>query len=284
MQHLTEKPLNSSILKTISLVATLVFVCAFASPAGDYSLVSSMPVEADFLTTDFLKNAYVINGKNQVMKYDSTGNLVGVHNDNRFGEISSIDATSPFNVLFFYKDFGTLITADMKLSIRRLYKLSSVGINNISAACLSFDNFIWVYDLDEGKLKKINHNYEVIYESLDMNQMLGERIEPNFLIERDNFIFMNLPGVGVILFDSYGNYYSSISSTDLGKNDLRSFQVVNYKMVYFDDGKLYIYDVQTGDLDITPIPKAKQSKMVSVEKGRLYLLTDDELQFYSLLK
>ena len=284
MQFLTEKLLKSNTFRMLSMVVFTAVLCAFARPAGDYSIISTIPVEAEFMTTDFLNSAYVINQKNQVMKYDSTGNLVAVYSDNRFGQISSVDATSPFNVLMFYRDFGTLVTTDMKLSVRRLYKLSSVGISNIAAACLSHDNFIWVYDMDAAKLKKVNHNYEVIHESADMQQLLGDRIEPNFMLETGNLIYLNIPGMGIIMFDIYGTYYSSVSSVQLGKDDLDNFQVVNYKIVFFNDGNLNIYDLKTHELNVTPVPNTIKTKEVRVEKGRLFVLNEDELEFYALVK
>jgi len=103
------------------------------APKGNYNLISSVPVNARFLTTDYLKSAYVINNKNQVIKYDSTGTILGVFSEERYGNLTSVDATSPFNVLLFYKDFSTIVTTDMRLNAKRLYKLSTLGMNNVAA-------------------------------------------------------------------------------------------------------------------------------------------------------
>ncbi|MGB1205392.1 MAG: hypothetical protein ACPG5B_07095 [Chitinophagales bacterium] len=247
---------------------------------SNYELVSSVPLEAHFMTTDFLKSAYVITNKNQVMKYDSTGNLIGNYSENRYGQLTSIDAKSPFNVLMFYKEFSTLVSVDMRMSARRLYKLSSVDLNNIAAACLSDDNYIWLYDMDAGRLKKINHAYETIYQSVEVPQLVGQEVEPNFMMEKDGLIYLNIPKVGVMMFDIYGTYYTSVSVNELGFDDLESFQVLQHKILYFKEGHLFIYDVFQQEIDSYPIPKSLEASDVKVEKGRLYMLDEEQLQFY----
>ena len=265
----------------MSLILFSSLLIAF-TPAtiSNYELVNSVPLDARFITTDFLKSAYVITEKNQVMKYDSTGNLIGNYSENRYGKLTSIDAKSPFNVLRFYKEFSTLVTVDMKMSARRLYKLSSVDINNIAAACLSDDNYIWLYDMDAQRLKKVNHAYETIYQSLELPQLIGQEVEPNFMMEKDGLIYLNIPKIGVMMFDIYGTYYTSVSAEELGLYDLKSFQVLQHKIIYFHEGHLFIYDVFQQEINSHPIPKSYAASDVKVEKGRLYMLDEEQLQFY----
>lgn len=265
----------------MSLILFSSLLMAFTpTTINNYELVSSVPLEARFLTTDFLKSAYVITDKNQVMKYDSTGSLIGNYSENKYGKLTSIDAKSPFNVLMFYKEFSTLVSLDMKLSARRLYKLSSVDINNIAAACLSDDNYIWLYDMDAGRIKKINHAYETIYQSVEIPQLVGQEVEPNFMMEKDGLIYVNIPKVGIMMFDIYGTYYTSVAANELGFSDLKSFQVLQHKIIYFKEGHLFIYDVFQQEIDSFPIPKSYAANDVKVEKGRLYMLDEGQLQFY----
>ncbi len=277
---------NKSKFVTLTLVS-LVSVCMFAllsfmpMPKGNYTLINSVSVTARFLTSDFLKSAYIINNKNQVIKYDSTGTVLSMFNEERYGKLTSIDATSPFNVLLFYKDFSTLITTDMRLNNKRLYKLSTLGLTNVSAACLANDNYIWVYDMNDGKLKKIDHNYQIIVQSLSLPQLLGETVEPNFLVESNGLLYMNVPNLGVIMFDIFGTFYTAISNSDLGTDQLNDFQVVDHKIVYFKDEYLFIYDIATRAQEAIAVPSSGSAQKVRVEKGRLFMLNEDNtLNFY----
>ncbi len=250
----------------------------------DYQLTKTIPVKGTFMTTDPLKSAYVINEKNQVIKYDSVGNRMGFFSENKFGPLHSIDAKTPFNVMLFYKEQGTIITTDFRLNKKRMYKLSSVGIDNVAAACMSHDNYIWVYDMDDNRLKKINSSYKVIYQSQDVLALLGEEIEPNFMMEKDGLIYVNVPKMGVIMFDIFGTYYTSASSSDIGKADLRSFQVLNNQILYYDQGLLNIYHVFSREPQAIRIPKSASTKDVRVEKGFLYVLNEEEIQFFTLIR
>ncbi len=257
---------------------------SFRPVPHDYKLTKTIPLKGSFMTTDPLKSAYVINEKNQVIKYDSVGNRIGFFSENKFGPLHSIDAKTPFNIMLFYKEQGTVITTDFRLNKKRMYKLTSVGIDNVAAACMSHDNYIWVYDLDDNRLKKIDNNYKVIYQSQDVLSLLGEAVIPNFMMEKDGLIYVNVPDVGIIMFDIYGTYYTSASVTDIGKKDLQSFQVLNNQILYYEQGLLNIYNVFTREPQAIRIPKTANTKDVRIEKGFLYVLNEEELQFFTLLR
>lgn len=286
MHNLMDKIYNSAILKTLSLCLVVGTLWAFTFANEDnYQLVSTIPVEGKFMTTDFLKNAYVITNRNQIMKYDSVGNLIGNFSENKYGTPTSVDATSPFNVLIFFKDFATAVTTDMRLNTRHLYRLSNIGIKNIAAVALSHDNYIWIYDEDENRLKKINQNYEEVYKSLNIQQLVGDEVKPNFIIEREvsgsYLVFMGVPNMGIIVFDMFGNYYTSIPNFSLQAENLTSFQIINDKIVYFFDGRVMVYDFFTKEITALNIPHTTQSQMVNIEKGQLFLLHETELKMYA---
>lgn len=282
--HPTQQNLLLRYKKTIFFVAFFALstlLLAFKQPLNNYKLITTIPTEANFISSDFLKQVYVINKKNQLIRYDSTGQINGSFGDNKYGSLSYIDATSPFNLMLFYKDLGNVITTDLKLNVRQLTKLSSIGINNAAAACLSQDNYIWVFDQDDQKLKKINKKYEVIEQSLSMQRILGNAVTPNFLLERDGLIYLNVPNQGIILFDVLGTFYTAISASDLSKHPINSFQVINQKILYFDGTYLNVYDLATQDVEWIAIPSPENTKMLSVEKQRLYLLNAADLKFYA---
>ncbi|MGB0840160.1 MAG: hypothetical protein ACPGXL_08470, partial [Chitinophagales bacterium] len=237
-----------------------------------------------YITTDFMKNAYVLTNKNQVMKYDSLGTVMGSYSENRYGNATSVDATSPFNTLVFYQDQSTIVSLDLRLNPRQLYRLSTVDINNIGAMCLSQDNNIWVYDMDSSRLRKINQDYEVMYESLNLSALLGTTVEPNFMIERDGLIYLNVPNLGIMMFDIYGNYYNSVSYVDLGIEGIDRFQVVSQKIVFFYKDKLVIYDIWDRTGEALPVPQTIDTKEMRVERGLLYMLKKKELEFYAAKK
>jgi len=275
MQNSTAIKWNSGILFLSTLVFFILFTAASPAPES-YVLLNSVPLSGKSITSDQLRNVYVITKSNMVERYDSSGNLTGRLSENRYGKIESVDATSPFNLLFFFKDNNTVLTGDVKMNVKNLYKLSTIGISSAKAACLSYDNYIWVFDAADNKLKKINNNYEVTYTSEDITVYVGQNIKPDFLIERDGFIFLNDPDLGILVFDRYGTYYNSFPLVGL-----HSFQVIKNMILFREDNYIKIFNYSTRQTQSLPLPVNVGVKEVRLERGRLYILTDTELKIYT---
>ncbi len=274
------KNLNYSFLKILSAFAVVAMLFAFnAAPEptpDEYKLIKSIPTSAQDITTDHLKNIYIVTNDNKVERYDSLGVLNGVFGDKRFGAVSGVDATSPFNIVIFFKDFATLLTCDNRFNTRNLYKLTTLDINYVSAACLSHDNYIWFFDQQASRLKKIDAQYNILYNSADLSQLLGLAVTPNFLIERDGFIFLNDPDLGILVFDVYGTYYNSFPIIGLD-----SFQVIKNNIIFLSEGKLKIFNYTDQSVREIPLPGVNDIRNVKLEKNRLYVLTETDLRIYS---
>lgn len=243
----------------------------------DYELVRAFPVKGQYLSTDFIKSAYVVNDKDQVLKFDSLGRLSGIFNENKYGPVAQIDATAPFNVLVFFKDFNTIIAADMTMSMKHLYKLENIDINEISAVCMSYDNNIWIFDQAENKLKKIAKNYDVLHESEDVSQILGLNISPTFMVEREKMIFVIDPESGILTFDMFGNYYRTFPISGV-----ESIQVLKGNFVYYAEGEMHSFDPRTMKTNKILIPEIENTQSVYIQQDLVYILTDKEIQIYRL--
>lgn len=271
MQNLTVKNFIYAILSVISISLLIAF-----APVKEYQLKTAVPVNGRYMTADHLLSSYVINNENQALKYDKEGKLIGRYSENRYGQLTSVDATSPFNTLMFFKEFATVVAVDNQLNPRTLYRLPSLGINDVSAVALSDDNYIWFYDNQEAKLKKINTQYEIIQESLPVNQLLGMEIEPNFILENDRKVFVNDPNLGVLVFDVFGNYYNSFPIIGL-----KSFQILNKHLVYEQDGEMQLFRFTDFEVRSLPLPETiKNVDYFRLEKDMLFVLNKEELQLY----
>lgn len=244
-----------------------------------YKLIKSFPVNGKTIAADEFKNSYVVNDENNVIKLDSIGKLRAIYSENKYGKVSSLDATNPFTILSFYKDFNTAMTLDINMSAKRLYKFSAAGIKNAAAACMSYDNGIWVFDNADQKLKKINQNYETVTESPAINQMIDLNINPNFMIEREQMIFVNDPKLGIFVFDIFGSYFRSFQITGLN-----NFQVINKQLVCYKDSKLYTFDIRSSKENTIALPKVTAKiKEINVTRNYLVLLTTQDLQVYKVV-
>ena len=262
-------------LSGISLLIIFVVFSSFTKPK-EYTLKHKIPVNGKFMTADHLLNAYVIDENNHVLKFNQDGELAARFEENRYGPPTSVDATSPFNTLVFYKDYATVVAIDNQMNPRTLYRLPSIEMNDVSAAALSDDNYVWIFDAQESRLKKVNTKYEVIQQSLELNSLLGIELEPNFILERNRKVFVNDPGLGVLVFDAFGNYYNSTPMTDL-----KAFQVFKNNLVFHENNELKLFDFTTFNVETFPLPPTvSEIKFIHIEKNRLFVLNESELQIY----
>jgi hypothetical protein len=70
----------------------------------------------------------------------------------------------------------------------------------------------------------------------DLSLSIGQSLHPNFLLEREQTVFVNDPTVGVLVFDIFGQYRKTIPL--LG---LTEFQVMGDQLIYVKDGQLWSF-------------------------------------------
>lgn len=238
-------------------------------------MLKSIELKGTTVTSDKFGCAYVVSGGSQLIKVCNDSSNKRTYSLLRYGPITSVDATNPFKILVFYKDFSTVVLLDNTLSEQGRVNLQNLGILQPSAMCLSMDNNIWVYDEQEYKLKKINDSGQMLNESEDFTIMFPEPSKPNFMVQKDNLLLVNDPQNGIRVFDIYGAYSKTIPLKGLSK-----FQFVKNQIIYFKDGKLYSFHTLTFETKQIALPDGLNIQDVNVQSGLLLVLGDSQLNIY----
>ena len=268
---------RASIVLTLGLV---VGICAYAQVPDDsltrFDLILEIPGAVNLFQTDRLGNIFVADTKNEIRKYDARGNLQFRYSNNNLGELATLDATDPFNLLLFYPNYETVITLDRTLTPTGEYNLFDLGVPEVRALGMSRDNKIWVYDLTDFRLKKIDQNGKLLLASDDLSLTLGRGLQPNFIIERDQQVFVNDPEVGILVFDLFGRYLKTI---DL--KGLSDFQIVQDRIIYWQGEQLRSFHLSALlDRPIrTPFLTAS-AQPISIRKNVWYVALPDRIQVF----
>lgn len=261
---------SQSIAKVFLTLSLLAFI------PQEYKLIKTIPINGKFLTTDNLNNAYVITDANELIKLDANGEKLFSYSEKNFGELSFVDASNPLKILVFFPQYSTVITLDKTLSPLGTYNLRNAGITRMNSVCLSQDNNIWIFDEQDFKLKKLDENLKVVRESDDVSLIINNSLKPNFLIERNNWIFLNDPQIGILQFDSYSTYFKTIPI-----KNLQNFQVLDDRIFYFEKNSLQSFQIQTSETQTASLPDTTNLVQTRIEKNSLYLLKKNELVLYS---
>lgn len=265
-------------MKTIAQSILILLLVSFSTPQNEnkFELFTHIFTKAKNIKTDNFGNLYVITVSNQLYKYGRNGTLLSTLNYNYNGNISSIDVTNPLQLVVLYKELNKVIILDNNLAYRGEIDLTKAGIIQASAAARCYDNNIWVFDMGDLQLKKVNLNSEIEQTSGNIKQYTNNQIAVNFITDNGTNVFALDSINGVLVFDVFGSYKKTIPLINL--NELK---VLDKYFFYIHDVKLNRYNTQTTLLNKYSLPDTNNILNFSIEKERLYLLKTDTISIYS---
>jgi hypothetical protein len=251
---------------------------SFLQTSSSTAPLFSIPIQSKYFTTDKLNQLYIVTKNNEVIKYDAKGKEVFRYNNNFLENLSNIDATNPFNILLYYPDFLTVITLDRTMSKTGEFNLSNLNLIRVNAIGSSNDNNIWLYDEVAFKLKKIDRSSSVFRESIDLSLQLNYSLKPNFLIERENYVYLNDPDFGVVIFNIFGEYDSVLKLKGIDR-----FQVFDNRLIYKKGEQVFSYHLQTFDQKVLELPVLlKKEEEILIRKNRLFVRKADKIEVFEI--
>lgn len=249
-----------------------------SSSVMSFELTLEIEVTSKSIISDYLGNVYTIDD-NEIAKYSAAGVLISSFSDKNAGTITSVDASNPLRVQVFYQDFGQIIYLDDVLSvIGSNISLIEQGLDQATLSCSSWDDGIWLYDPQDFELKRLGSDLRLSHQSGNINQLVGIEANPNFIIEKNNFVYLNDPLTGILVFDQFGTYYKTLPVRGIDR-----FQVSGEQVFYLQDGKLMSYNMQTFQHANLPISSDKNVVLdmrFEKEMKCLTVLKEKKLEWY----
>ena len=254
--------------------------CTTVGAQTDSSFQFVKTVKGDIVTftVDNLDYIYLLGTTNQVKKLNANGDSVAVFNNvRRYGQASLIDVSNPLKVLLYYSDFATIVVLDRMLNVRNTIDLRKQNILQVRAIGQSYDNKIWLYDELDNKLKKIDEDGKLLWETPDFRQLFGEVLMPQKIFDQDQFVYLYDSARAVFVFDYYGALKNKIPISGW-----QNFKVAGKYIFGSKDNKLFRYNTRTLTVDEWKMPgELYLSHAFNFSATRLYALKDDTIEIYS---
>ncbi len=187
---------------------------------------------------DNLQNIYILNRKNQVLRFNQSFEKQFDYSNNLIGEIKSIDATNPQKILCFIKDFNRILVLDNTLAEINIIDLSTSEYLDVSAVARSNDDKIWLFDPINQTLVKVNDLVEKQFESNRLSDLNLGMINPVLIKEKNNIVAMSDPEVGILIFDNFGQFIKLIP-----EKGIETFQIYGDYLFFTQNGKYYQYHI-----------------------------------------
>ncbi|MGQ0828953.1 MAG: hypothetical protein ACT4ON_11240 [Bacteroidota bacterium] len=257
------------------LLYTFLLITTSCFAQSKFTPIATIPAEADFFTSDNQGNVYIVTG-NELTKYNKTGRLLYKYSDKKLGNISFVDASNMLRLLVFYKDFLQIVFLDNTLSVNgEATSLDKIGGQQAQLVCSSHNSGIWLYDQQNFELIRLDQNFEKKQQTGNLNLLLNTSLQPDYLLEYDNKVYLNNPSSGILIFDIYGTYYKTIPAKNVKK-----FQPITDWVYFISDSKVKAYNTKTTEEKQFEMP-LQDFKDFRLEMGILMLQTEKSIVLYS---
>lgn len=260
--------------KVISSLFFLLMVLVSLNAQKPPKLTEFFNFKGNMIEADQVGNLYIIN-KDEIIQTNQKGLELNRYSNKQLGEISYLDITSPLKPLVFYQSLSQVVYLDNRLYPRtEQISLEQLGYPQATLVCASYMNGLWIFDKVELSITRIDRTGKETTKVTNLNQVLGKEINPNFIVEKYNKLYLNDPNHGIFVFDVYGNFAKKIPLAGLPK-----FKIDN-NLIYFPSGKeLVLYD-QIGFTETRlPLPVEKVTD-VYLSGNNLWILTSSGLFHY----
>jgi hypothetical protein len=172
-------------------------------------------------------------------------------------------------IVVFFKDFSKVVVLDNTLTEQGgVLDLNEISLEETSLVCTSYNNGIWYYNPVKFQLTRIENTINITNTSANISTLLNKNIQPNFLVEFNNRVYLNDSTQGVLVFDIYGTYLKTLPIFGL-----TTFQVKEKYLLYVNQlGQIETYDFFTLEKLVYKPLQYTNIKNVRIENQTIYII------------
>ena len=245
------------VARLILLFSVLSLHLSFLVPEK-FQFVARVMVEGEQYFSDPMGNVYVVKD-NTLKKFSPGHKLVAEYTNAFLGNIHSADISDPLRILLFYKENMQILWVDNYLAeLRSPLWLDELGADQAELVCSSSQGGFWVFSSLNNQLLYFDVNLSLLHRGTTLNILTGPDIRPVYMLEKNRSVYLNVPGTGILVFDRFGNY-----STTLPADVPDAFQVTDHYVYFTRDGGLIRCDLKTSEI----VPLSLPGTGVADDKG-----------------
>lgn len=257
-----------------NLLLTLGFIFLLQTGAK-HERILKLDISVSQVELDASGNFYVVEG-NKITMYAPSGDIEYSYSNYYTTKLHNIDVSNPHKILLFYKQ-------DQKITLLNQYFrtepepffLNEKGYENITAACLSTDDNVWVFDEKQQMLIKLTDAGEFITQGKTLIETFEEPVEPSFMAVSGDRIYMSDPRLGILVFDAIGNYIDT-----LPLKGVTHFRLDDGKLLYAIGKQARIYNLKTSTESYVEMPHQRYKNATLDIRGKkmmMYLADPNKL-------
>lgn len=237
--------------------------------AQDFKLKAKIDTIAKLATVDNFGNLFLITLENEVIKFNPKGNFLWNYTNNAFGNINQIDVTDPLRVILYYPDYQQLVVLNNNLNEISKFNFSTNPNQLVTLVASANNSGFWVYDALNRQIKKLSNNFTEDLNTSNIYQRDGLNLQANFMLNNNDYLFINDLGNGVQIFDRFGNFFKTAVITSN-----QHFSVNGSEIFYVLNKQLLSYNYLTFENKVIPTPLLPNITDMILNNQQLIILTE----------
>lgn len=230
----------SCVIIKINLCLLIALATTSFSAAQQETPIAIISQETGKVIVDNLGAIYAYNDF-EINKYDENGALLYSFQSLENGAISQLDASNPLKLIVYYKESLLAKVLDNTLSEMASFSLQDFGYVAVELIAYSRDDYFWFYDSSSNTLVKWNNTGEVLLQSEPLHLLFQNSVLPTNILLHEGLLYLSDPKEGVFIFDQFGTF-----KKQLYLKGVENFQIVQNRLIYFNETSLKMYDLQFG--------------------------------------
>lgn len=265
-------------MKALLLAVIFQAIACGAHAADSLRILAAHPMSAHYFTTDELGNIYAVLQDNTFVRYDALCDSTGFYRSTLNGQLGSADVSNPLRILLYFPSFSKIQILDRQLSLKAEIDLRALQLFSAHAVATASDGKIWVYDPVQARIVKLDETGSRALESNDLRELLPFVPAASTLQERDQRLYLNDTSQGVLVFDAFATYI-----TTLPFRHIKSLSVIGKQLVFLQGDTLHRYDMQSFSESYLPVPKRHAAMLdARITRKGLTVLYEDAIIVYAL--
>ncbi|WP_157976165.1 hypothetical protein [Lewinella sp. IMCC34191] len=133
--------------------------------------------------------------------------------DSSLGSPDYVDVTNPFQILVYYREYGTVVVLDRTLSeLDRIDLFANESIRQPGVIARSYDDGMWVFDNWDFRLLRLNGTGEIEHQTNNLRLQLGISGAPDALfVDRNRVMLYFAADDRMAVFTNYGKFLSWVA-------------------------------------------------------------------------
>jgi len=276
--------MKSHFIKTVFFAASILCGLLVIGWKNDKQQVPSFTFVRDLVVpnlhlvcTDNLGQVFTANTSNDLVKYDKDFKVLATANYKSLGPIRNVDVSNPFEIYVFFKEQNKVLYFDNLLNVKGQTDLEEGGYFLLNTVARSFDNKLWIFDLNDLKLKKIRKDLSVELSSGNVREFAkNENFNPEYIAEFNKQVVLFNKNSGLYLFDNFANFQRFVPLPSA-----EQVAVWQGRLYYLEKNKIYELEMEFLKIQEIPIQGIdRKMEEFSLGNGVLYTQLSDTISMF----